>query len=61
MRTETYKYKGNETILPFIIAQEVISEMKKNGKIISMIRTFFDGNVLKQTITSHETIHSSKL
>ena len=42
------------TTLPFIIAQEVISEMKKNGKIISMIRTFFDGGVLKQTITTHE-------
>lgn len=42
------------TTLPFIIAQEVITEMKKNGKIISMIKTFFDGNILKQTIISHE-------
>ena len=42
------------TTLPFIIAQEVINEMKKNGKIISIIRTFFDGNILKQTITSYD-------
>lgn len=42
------------TTLPFVIAQEVITEMKKNGKIISIIKTFYDGNILKQTITSYE-------
>ena len=46
------------TTLPFIIAQEVIERMKQNGKIISMIRTFFDGNVLKQTIISYDQKNS---